>query len=179
MLRDSDNTTAELLLKEIGLARAANGSTAAGAAAMTSFLNEKALADPGLSIIDGSGLDAGNKVSCALLARILAVSGEISPVGSSLPVAAQNGTLADRFLGSPAAGRVRAKTGTLAEASSLSGWVDTVPGGNLVFAIITNTRNADDFKLLEEQFAAALLGYPDGPTPASVSPKPPILAAPR
>ena len=47
MLRESDNTAAELLLKEIGVARSAQGTTAAGAAAVTQVLTQQASGGPG------------------------------------------------------------------------------------------------------------------------------------
>ena len=56
----------------------------------------------------------------------------------SLAVAGVDGTLRYRMRGTPAAGNVRAKTGTLAAASSLSGYVTTANRHTLTFAILMN-----------------------------------------
>ena len=173
MLRESDNTTAELLLKEIGLARANAGTTAAGATAMSQLLTEKGLMDPGVKIVDGSGLDSGNRVTCALIARVLATATAASPVGTNLPIAGQSGTLADRFLGSPAKGLVQAKTGTLANASALGGFITVANNEKLVFVFISNGDAVDDHKPIEEMMASALLGFPGGPTLEQLGPKAP------
>ena len=61
MLRNSDNTVAEMLTKEIGVRRAAKGSTQGGAEAITAILSERGFTGPGMSIVDGSGLDPANR----------------------------------------------------------------------------------------------------------------------
>ena len=54
----------------------------------------------------------------------------------SLPIAGVDGTLADRMRGTPAQGNVRAKTGFVDKARSLSGYVTTVDGELLMFSIL-------------------------------------------
>jgi D-alanyl-D-alanine carboxypeptidase/D-alanyl-D-alanine-endopeptidase (penicillin-binding protein 4) len=56
----------------------------------------------------------------------------------ALPLAGVDGTLRGRFRNTPAAGNLRAKTGTLSNVSSLSGYVTTAAGEHLVFSMIVN-----------------------------------------
>src|SRR2546430_9519990 len=57
---------------------------------------------------------------------------------SALPIAGVDGTLRNRMKGTAAAGNVRAKTGTLRWANSLSGHVTTAAGEHLLFSIMLN-----------------------------------------
>jgi D-alanyl-D-alanine carboxypeptidase/D-alanyl-D-alanine-endopeptidase (penicillin-binding protein 4) len=57
---------------------------------------------------------------------------------ASLPVGGYDGTLARRWLGKPALGRVRAKTGTLDKVITLAGYVAVEPGHVVAFAIFVN-----------------------------------------
>ena len=143
MLRESDNTGSELLLKEIGVAKAAQGTTAAGAAAVTQLLTQQGLAGPELVVHDGSGLADSDRVTCATLVRVLAVSGPDGPLAAGLPVAGQSGTLTERFHGTPGVGAIRAKTGTLSEVSALSGWATTQPGAKVAFSFMTNSGDEE------------------------------------
>jgi serine-type D-Ala-D-Ala carboxypeptidase/endopeptidase (penicillin-binding protein 4) len=56
----------------------------------------------------------------------------------ALPIAGVDGTLRNRMKDTPAAGNVRAKTGTLRWANSLSGYVTTAAGEHLVFSLMVN-----------------------------------------
>ena len=56
----------------------------------------------------------------------------------ALPIAGRDGTLSRRMAGTPAEGNARAKTGSIANARALSGYVTTADGERLVFSIIAN-----------------------------------------
>jgi D-alanyl-D-alanine carboxypeptidase/D-alanyl-D-alanine-endopeptidase (penicillin-binding protein 4) len=100
----------------------------------------------GAHLSGGSGLGSGNEVSAQALATLLVLAAspqhpELRALLSGLPVAGASGTLADRF----ATGRersglgvVRAKTGTLTGASSLSGTVVDADGRQLGFVILAD-----------------------------------------
>lgn len=62
----------------------------------------------------------------------------------SLPIAGVDGTLRGRMKGTAAAGNVRAKTGTLRWANSLSGHVTTAAGERLLFSIMLNRYHNSD-----------------------------------
>ena len=145
MLVESDNTTAELVLKEIGLAWSGTGSTLDGALAVLDLL----AADAGRPILvfrpaDGSGLSMANELSCRQVTDILEIGGADGPLASYLPVVGESGTLADRFLDSTAVGRVRAKTGSLPGVSSLAGFATGSDGRPVTFAAILNGEDLAD-----------------------------------
>ncbi|HEX6380530.1 MAG TPA: D-alanyl-D-alanine carboxypeptidase, partial [Acidimicrobiia bacterium] len=71
MLRESDNTAAELLVREIGVAKRRDGSTPAGTHAIADALAEAGLPTAGLRLGDGSGLEVTNQSNCTLLAAAL------------------------------------------------------------------------------------------------------------
>lgn len=136
MLRDSDNGTAELLVKEMGRVRSGEGSTTAGMRAVEDALAARGLSiGDGVVLHDGSGLSDTQRVTCRMLAAALAAS---HPGLSGLPIAGRTGTLRMRFRGSPAEGRLRAKTGSLDGVSALAGVVDDAAGRRLSFAYVAN-----------------------------------------
>lgn len=172
MLTYSDNNTAELLLKEIGLHHSKKGTTAAGTAAVTDILKARSIDTTGFAPNDGSGLDLGDRVSCHMLNDALEAGGPTGDLASGLSTAGDVGTLFDRYSNSPAIGHVRAKTGTLTKVTALSGWVNTTKGADLTFSIIFNGRsvtNADE--RLEERITEAMLDYPNGPDLATIGPE--------
>jgi D-alanyl-D-alanine carboxypeptidase/D-alanyl-D-alanine-endopeptidase (penicillin-binding protein 4) len=61
---------------------------------------------------------------------------------AALPLAGVSGNLAKRMLGTAAERNVRAKTGTLRWANSLSGYVTTVAGERLAFSLMLNRHLA-------------------------------------
>lgn len=162
MLKESDNTTAELLAKELGRRTADKGTTTAGLAAVIDALSAAKLPVAQLQTVDASGLDRGNRATCGLLAAAL----DAVPLRDSLAIAAKDGTLDDRFHGHPAAGRLRAKTGSLQGVVGLTGFMDAKaqPASPLEFALIANDlpREATG-RALQEAVAAALARYPDAP----------------
>lgn len=136
LLRESDNGTAELLVKEVGLRRYGTGSTAAGARAVAAALGDRGVPLANTVVADGSGLSSDARVTCRALVALLAGSEPV--LRDRLAVAGRSGTLRDRFLGTAAAGRIRAKTGSLDGMAGLAGYADTVAGQRVAFAYIAN-----------------------------------------
>lgn len=143
MLRYSDNTTAELLVKEIAVRTGREGSTAAGLEAVAEVLASQGLPPDGVALTDGSGLDLGNRASCGAIARVLDLEVARGPLVDGLAVAGESGTLADRMVGTPAQGNLRAKTGSLRHVSALAGVVDAANGHTYSFSYITNVAEGE------------------------------------
>ena len=135
MLRDSDNGTAELLLKELGRHRFGEGATVAGARVVDDVLAAAGVPVGAVTITDGSGLSDGARVTCRALTTVLA--SDADSLSGQLAVAGRDGTLARRFLDTPAAGRIRAKTGSLEGTAALAGYADT-RSGVVEFAYLVN-----------------------------------------
>jgi D-alanyl-D-alanine carboxypeptidase/D-alanyl-D-alanine-endopeptidase (penicillin-binding protein 4) len=94
------------------------------------------------ALADGSGLSDQSRMTAALLARVLAKAQgdfEIGPeLVSSLPIGGADGTLSDRFVGEGSRRRVRAKTGRIAGAVALAGYVTNRSGRPFAFAVLAN-----------------------------------------
>lgn len=158
MLEQSDNGTSELLTKELGVASGGGGSTSAGAAFIRSRAAEEGIPVDGTLLADGSGLDRANRTTCDSLVELLSRSGGADgELAASLPVAGRTGTLRGRFRGTPAEGRLRAKTGSLNDVTSLAGFVEMPDGQVATFAYMANGPQADDPRRGQD-FLGALLG---------------------
>jgi D-alanyl-D-alanine carboxypeptidase/D-alanyl-D-alanine-endopeptidase (penicillin-binding protein 4) len=174
MLTESDNGTAELLTKELGVHDGGAGSTAAGVADIRKVL-QGALPLDGTTQVDGSGLANDNRETCAAVQALLDQQGPTSPIALALPVAGQTGTLDERFVGTPLAGRMRAKTGTLAQATALAGYLQTTQGSQISFAFLMNVPSPRKITSvdvnLEEELAAILVQYPETVDVAKLGPR--------
>ena len=174
LLVTSDNQTAELLTKELGFAASGSGSTDAGLAVIEQHLVDRGSA--GADLADGSGLDPTNQVTCDELVEVLDLTGGIEgSLGRALPVAGKTGTLRNRFTDTPASGLLRAKTGYLAEVTSLAGFVPLASGEVATFAYIANGQIVDNaVKAPQDRLATILATYelacPEGGTPPLVAP---------
>ncbi|MCB0958989.1 MAG: D-alanyl-D-alanine carboxypeptidase/D-alanyl-D-alanine-endopeptidase [Acidimicrobiales bacterium] len=156
MLLRSDNHIAEQLLKELGVVTEGRGETAAGARAVAAWTARVGAATPGSRVVDGSGLDPTNATSCQGLVAALDAVGPEGTVGQGLPVAGRSGTLAGRFASTAAAGRLRAKTGTLDDVRALAGFVELPEGATATFAFVANGQ-VGARTLAIEAFLAQLL----------------------
>lgn len=159
----SDNTAAEMLLKEVGFrSTGQQGSGASGVAAVKAFAATRSSA--AYAAVDGSGLDRGDQVTCSLLVDVLTGEKPGGPLERALPVMGESGTLRRRLRGDAAAGRVRAKTGSLNGVSSLAGFADTAGASRAVFAFVGNglasTATGVD---IGNQVAQQLVRFPDAP----------------
>ncbi len=174
MLTFSDNTTAEMLLKELGRSVDPPGTTANGLEVLRQVAKRRELPMDGVLLVDGSGLDRGTRLRCDLLEQVLSDDGPEGPIASGLAVAARTGTLRDRYTKSPAAGLVRAKTGTLRDVTALSGWVDPPTGAHVGFAIMVNLDSGqigDDDLVATQRVTESALSYPDAPERGMLAPR--------
>jgi D-alanyl-D-alanine carboxypeptidase/D-alanyl-D-alanine-endopeptidase (penicillin-binding protein 4) len=170
MLTSSDNNTAELLLKELGLARGGAGTTAAGAQVVLQTLTGWGIPTAGVVVADGSGLDRGNRTTCRVLVSVLQHGG--APLAAGLAVAGQTGTLADAFRSSAVKGKLLAKTGTLTGVKSLTGELP-VTGHDLTFSYVVNAPNAAAVAAAQwGRLGAALASFPDATPLGPFLPKP-------
>jgi D-alanyl-D-alanine carboxypeptidase/D-alanyl-D-alanine-endopeptidase (penicillin-binding protein 4) len=135
---ESDNFTAEELLKFLGLTVAERGTSAAGAQAVVSSLVEAGIPTAGIRVVDGSGLSQDDRLTAATLVGVLqafhADPALEKVLVRALPVAGVSGTLRNRMQTPALLGHVLAKTGTTSLASSLSGYVNS----HIAFAIVQN-----------------------------------------
>ncbi len=145
-LAESDNALTESLARQGAVQAGRPTSFAAVSAWVKQMVASAGIAMDGVTLIDTSGLSRGTLLPVRALGDVLAlaVGGRrpaLQRVVVQLPVAGLTGTLSGRFLrGSvhPAAGIVRAKTGTLSGASSLAGTVVDKDGRMLTFAILAD-----------------------------------------
>jgi D-alanyl-D-alanine carboxypeptidase/D-alanyl-D-alanine-endopeptidase (penicillin-binding protein 4) len=161
MDRESDNFTAELVLKTLGAEIAGRGTTAAGAGIVTAALRGTGVPLAGVRIVDGSGLSRLDRLTPRAIAAILTrawADAELRAVlWDSLPVAGQNGTLERRLDRRPTFGAVRAKTGTTSIASALSGFVRN----RFAFAVVQNGHPISTTwaRRAQDRFAVALAAH--------------------
>ena len=158
MGRESDNYTAEMLVKQLGALYADRGSTAAGVAVIRAALEGADVPLIGVRLADGSGLSHLDRLTATALVAVLEAglaAGELRDAFlASLAIAGVDGTLQDRLVRKPARGQVIAKTGTTNAASALSGFVRD----RYVFAIIQNGRPVSTYwaRLAQDRFATVL-----------------------
>ncbi len=175
MLTTSDNVTAELVLKEIAHTQATPGTTAGGIRVERARLAAWGIPTGGLVLSDGSGLSADNRLSCTTLVDLLAHVGTGTALFAGLPIAGRTGTLTEFFRGTPAEGVMRAKTGTLSVARSLSGFFPLGNGSSLEFSFLVNGGGSKEMADgLWNTLAAAFGAFPKslaatqlGPLPAT------------
>jgi D-alanyl-D-alanine carboxypeptidase/D-alanyl-D-alanine-endopeptidase (penicillin-binding protein 4) len=173
MLTNSDNNTAELLVKELGFASSGVGSREAGLEVMKAKLVEWGIPLDALTFVDGSGLDRGNRLTCSSLSALLARDGGFGPAGQGLAIAGQTGTLRDVLGDSLGAGKLRGKTGTLTGAKSLSGFVPYSADQASSFSLIINGANASNqttYRPIWNALADALGGFSGSPSASELAP---------
>ena len=158
----SDNMAAEELLKEVGRSTRAPGSTAGGLQTTRAALAPLCVAIAGTDD-DGSGLSRANGRSAREWRQLLQAA-RTQPwwpqLSDSLPVAGRTGTLASRFLGSPAEGSVRAKTGTIIGGIALSGYGTTAGGRGVVFSVLVNGDGSGAAQASLDELIAAVAAHP-------------------
>ena len=139
--KTSDNLHAELLLRRLG-----GGSIVAGEKAVAALLTQAGLPRWSYGFADGSGMSTYNRVTPRAMVTFLRwAAGQ--PWGAAwratFPVGGVDGTLSRRFREGDLAGRVIAKTGTLAGTRALAGTVTAASGKELTFAFFAGDAPAE------------------------------------
>jgi serine-type D-Ala-D-Ala carboxypeptidase/endopeptidase (penicillin-binding protein 4) len=185
MLTTSDNNTAEMVLKEIGVVGGGAGTREAGLGVVTSTVQAWGVPTDALVLVDGSGLSDDNRLTCASLLAVMQHQSIDDPLGQGLAVAGQEGgTLSDAFVGTELEGVLVGKTGTLYNyddgtggkpaAKALSGFVPVEGGGAIEFAMLLNGPQVAEkvvYRPIWDAFGEVLLSYPSGPSAAELGPR--------
>ncbi len=117
------------------------GSLESGLAALRATLGRAGIARAAYDFSDGSGMSTYSRISPRAAVGLLAWA-KAQPWGqtwrASLPVGGVDGTLRRRFAGTPLAGKIQAKTGTLNATNTLSGYLTAASGRELTFSVLAN-----------------------------------------
>jgi D-alanyl-D-alanine carboxypeptidase/D-alanyl-D-alanine-endopeptidase (penicillin-binding protein 4) len=161
-MKPSQNMYTETLLWTLGEYRrsrttttdgkaSAQDSAELGIAEVKEFLRSIGVAEDGIIQHDGSGLSRHNLITPEAVVQLYTYMGRQSRYSQawrdSLTIGGVDGTLANRFKGTKAAGNVRGKTGTIDQVSALSGYVTTASGEQLVFSIVVNGVNENPIRV--------------------------------
>lgn len=139
--KPSQNQMAELLFKTSALKVTGFARADSARAVVERTIASWGVAPEAIAVRDGSGLSRHDYVAPRTLVRVLEVmrqSPSFSVFYDAMPIAGVDGTIASRMKGTPAAGNVHAKTGTVDKARSLSGYVTTADGQLLLFSFLCN-----------------------------------------
>lgn len=120
-----------------------------------------------IQLVDGSGLSRYNLVTPGMTSSLLAYMWTLPDTSKkntflrSLPIGGVDGSIGGRFRSEEMRGRVRAKTGTVSNVSSLSGYVDRFDGGTLGFSIMANnfTVDTDTVRAVQDQIVTAVANW--------------------
>jgi serine-type D-Ala-D-Ala carboxypeptidase/endopeptidase (penicillin-binding protein 4) len=142
--KESDNFYAETIFKTLAAEkRGRPGSAAAAAELVTETLDSFGVAERGLVVKNGSGLFDADRASPWCMATLLRAAHIDPTVGAELTaqlaIGGVDGTLRGRFRAWERERAIRAKTGTLASAAALSGYILPPPGRSAIaFSILAN-----------------------------------------
>jgi serine-type D-Ala-D-Ala carboxypeptidase/endopeptidase (penicillin-binding protein 4) len=186
-LKLSNNGHAELLTKAMGRAKSPTvaGSWSTGLAAAATALKGLGVDTSKITMGDGSGLTRRDWLTTGQIATLLSAA-QTRPWFAiwfaALPIAGDpdpliGGTLSSRMRGTPAAGNVHAKTGTLTGVNALSGYVHDTTGRKLVFSSVANAATSNVSDILDS--AAVAMASSGGATGTSLALKRLATVAPH
>ena len=139
--KESDNFFAECLFKIVGAVNSGQqGNSLFSTQAILSYIQDNGIYSEGTQIVDGSGISRFDQVTAGaltgLLEKIYFNINTFDNFYNSLSIAGVDGTLEDRMNGSAAQNNFRGKTGTLNGVSSISGYLTTFDGDDLIICMI-------------------------------------------
>lgn len=139
--KPSQNQIAEILYKTLGLEKTGTGSADSGRAVIERQLASWGAEPDGYLIRDGSGLSRYDYLSPETIVRVLdkiRTDTAFQVFYDALPIAGVDGSLQHRMIGTAAVGKIHAKTGSVANARSLSGYALTADNHTLIFSLLAN-----------------------------------------
>jgi D-alanyl-D-alanine carboxypeptidase/D-alanyl-D-alanine-endopeptidase (penicillin-binding protein 4) len=145
LMKPSQNQIAEMLLRAVGLQITGVGTADSGRAVARRQLEAWGAPTDGFILRDGSGLSRYDYLSPETIVHVLDAMRKAPTFQlyyDALPIAGTDGTIRTRMRGTPAEGNLHAKTGTIANARSLSGYVTTADGRMLIFSLLCNNFSA-------------------------------------
>ncbi len=161
--KNSNNFLAECLFKTIGaVASNKQGNSFYSTQAILTFIEDNGIYSKGTSIVDGSGISRFDQVTAGavvgLLERMYFDIKNYDDFYNSLSIAGVDGTLSERMYNSSAANNFRGKTGTLNGVSSLSGYLYTAGGDDLIICIIFefNSGRWDNYRDIQDEIVELL-----------------------
>lgn len=142
LMKVSQNLYAETFLKAVGAARNGLGTTPGGLRTARQTLTSWGIPSDAYVMADGSGLSRYNYLApstiTAILERMHRGEQHKDRYQATLPIAGKDGTISARMRRTRAEGNAIAKTGSIANVRSLSGFVKTRDGETLVFSMLAN-----------------------------------------
>ena len=142
LMKVSENLYAETLLKAMSAAQNGLGTTEGGRIAARKTLSAWGIKPDSYVMYDGSGLSRYNYVTAGAIVDVLQHlykdPRHRDAFLATLPIAGKDGTIATRLRGTRAEGNALAKTGSISNARSLSGFVKTRDSETIVFSILAN-----------------------------------------
>jgi serine-type D-Ala-D-Ala carboxypeptidase/endopeptidase (penicillin-binding protein 4) len=142
----SNNVMARTLMLTLGAEKFGPPATPqSGRNAIQQWLNDHQIAIPGLMLENGSGLSRDERVTVKGMADVLDVAWHspfMPEFAASLPLAATDGTLRNRFRAAGMHGRLRLKTGRIDDVSGLAGFVNAASGKTYILVILVNHPGA-------------------------------------
>jgi len=143
MMKVSQNLYAETLLKASGAAKGGLGTTDGGRLAARALFGSWGIPDASYVQVDGSGLSRYDYVTADMLVTILEHlyrdPRHHDAFVATLPVAGRDGTIRTRMKNTRAEANAIAKTGSIANVRTLSGFVRTRDGETMAFSILANS----------------------------------------
>jgi len=168
----SNNVYAEHLLRTLGAyvyegVDLPTGSAFAGYEASKPFLERVGVDPESFRVADGSGLSALNRLTPVGLVGVLrgmyqhADRATREAFWNSLAVGGYTGTIRNRYGSGDARGNVRAKTGYISGARTLSGYVRSASGDVLAFSLLCNnyTVSTSTVNRAQDQIVELLADY--------------------
>jgi len=162
LMKPSQNQIAEMLFRTVALEQTGAGRTDSARAIVGTQIAKWGAAVPAEAVIrDGSGLSRYDYISPRTVVRILDAmrrSPHFAAYYDALPIAGVDGTIRNRMKGTPAQNNVHAKTGSVALARSLSGYVTTADHQMLIFSFLANnwTVPVSSVERVQDAIAARL-----------------------